>query len=347
MAGGGIDLAQEVANSVLELTVGLALTPVGPVREPHSPFGPTSIKTRRRLARHGLDDVEVHAVDHHPLRDAGPPIDPFDLRLFAACSHSEQPADDRWGYLGDVRATKDIGRELAEGFVLEATGKAKRADPVLPHTGGPAGNAVLTAWTGLVLLVLFLGELLTLFDVRGLISWHVAVGALLIPPAVLKTATTGWRVVGYYTGREPYRAAGPPPPVLRWLGPLVVASTLALLGSGIALILIGEQNGRRPFVSALGFGISWVTVHQGVFAVWCAAAGLHLLGRIIPAVQLTVRRGTGERVPGGVARILLLLAAAASAVVLAVVLIRADTSWHNDRFGPDRQRPPGASAPRG
>jgi hypothetical protein len=34
-----------------------------------------------------------------------------------------------------------------------------------------------------VLLVLFVAELLTLFDVRGLVDWHVAIGALAIPPA--------------------------------------------------------------------------------------------------------------------------------------------------------------------
>lgn len=267
--------------------------------------------------------------------------------LKARTTGDAQPADGPRRYGGVVRAARDIGRELAEGFALEATGKDKRTDPVLPPTGGPAGNAVLTAWTGLVLLVLFLGELLTLFDVRGLISWHVALGALLIPPAVMKTATTGWRVVGYYTGREPYQVAGPPPTVLRWLGPLVVASTLALLGSGVALILLGEQVGRQRFFSALGFGISWVALHQGVFAVWCVATGLHLLGRIIPALQLTVRRGSSERIPGALARTLLLLAATGAAVILSVVLVRADASWHNDRFGAEHQSPPGASAPRG
>lgn len=246
-----------------------------------------------------------------------------------------------------VRAAKDIGRDLLEGFVLEATGQDRHNDPVLPPTGGPAGNAVLTAWTGLVLLVLFIGELLTLLDVRGFISWHVAVGALLLPPALLKTATTGWRAVGYYTGREPYRVAGPPPTLLRWLGPLVVVSTLALLGSGILLIILGEQSGRQRFFSALGFGVDWVTVHQGVFAVWCVATGLHLLGRIIPAVQLTVRRGDVARVPGAVARTFLLVAAAATAVVLAVVLVRADSSWQHDQFRHAGLRAPGSSAPQG
>src|SRR4051812_7118286 len=99
--------------------------------------------------------------------------------------------------------------------VSVALGHAHRDDPVLAGTGGPAGNALLTAWTGLALLVLAVAELLTLLDVRGLISWHVAVGALLVPPALVKTVSTSWRIVRYYAGSAAYAEAGPPPLLLR------------------------------------------------------------------------------------------------------------------------------------
>jgi hypothetical protein len=92
--------------------------------------------------------------------------------------------------------------------VAEAVGRERRVDPVLPRTGGPAGNALLTAWTALVLLVCSLAELLTLFDVKGLISWHVAIGALLVPPAVLKTASTGWRIARYYVWQRLVQSGG-------------------------------------------------------------------------------------------------------------------------------------------
>src|SRR3954447_12814551 len=97
----------------------------------------------------------------------------------------------------------------------EAAGQARRPDPIAPRTGGPAGNARLTAWTGLVLLALSLAELVTLLDVGGLISWHVVIGVLLVPPALLKTVTTGWRIVCYYRGSPAYSQAGPPPMALR------------------------------------------------------------------------------------------------------------------------------------
>src|SRR5215471_4616849 len=127
-------------------------------------------------------------------------------------------------------------RSLTDPVVAEATGRTHRPDEALPG-GGPAGNARLTAWVGLVLLALFLAELVTLLDVRGLVSWHVAIGLLLIPPAIVKTVSTGWRIARYYTGSRPYRDAGPPPLLLRILGPLVVFSTLAVLASGLVLIV--------------------------------------------------------------------------------------------------------------
>jgi len=76
-------------------------------------------------------------------------------------------------------------------FVDVAADRGPRRDPVRPGSGGPAGNAQLTAWLGLTLLVLFLAELVTLLNVRGLITWHLTFGLLLIPPALAKIATTG------------------------------------------------------------------------------------------------------------------------------------------------------------
>lgn len=211
--------------------------------------------------------------------------------------------------------------------VAEAIGRDARENPVLPGTGGPAGNALLTAWTGLVLLVLSLAELLTLFNVSGLISWHVAVGALLIPPALMKSASTGWRMTRYYLGSAPYQEAGPPPLLLRLLGPLVVVSTLGLLGTGVLLVLIGQDQARQSLVTVLAFRADWVTLHQGFFAVWVVAVGLHLLGRIFPALRATVARESATSVPGRWTRILWFVTMGASAAALAVVLVQAVGAW--------------------
>lgn len=208
-----------------------------------------------------------------------------------------------------------------------AAGRERRNDAVLPLTGGPAGNALLTAWTALVLLVGSVAELLTLLDVHGLISWHVAIGALLIPPALLKTGSTGWRMVRYYTRNRPYVDAGPPPMLLRLLGPLVVVSTLGLLGSGVLLVLLGPLRSHGSLLDVLGFRIDWVTIHQGFFAVWVVVTGLHVLGRVVPAARIALASRRETAVPGAWVRWLVLTVMTASAVALAVALVQADHSW--------------------
>jgi hypothetical protein len=206
-----------------------------------------------------------------------------------------------------------------------AVGRQHRDDPVLPGTGGPAGNAVLTAWTGLVLLVLFVAELLTLIDIRGLISWHVGVGALLIPPALLKTASTTWRMVRYYRGHGPYQEAGPPPLLLRLLGPAVVLSTLALLGTGVLLVLLGEESSRQVLVDLPFVRVDWLFVHQASFAVWATVTGLHLLARLVPALQVVAR--SRQRIPGRVRRLLAGVLVVAVAVPLTVLVVHAAGGW--------------------
>jgi hypothetical protein len=244
----------------------------------------------------------------------------------------------------DTARTGPSGRLRAEAETVaeEALGRRHRPDPVLARTGGPAGNARLTAWVGLVLLVLFLAELVTLLDVRGLISWHVALGVLLIPPALLKTASISWRILRYYTGSRPYRTAGPPPLFLRILGPLVVAATLLLLGSGIVVIVLGEQGSRTHTV----LGVNWVDLHQASFVVFAVVAGLHVLARLVPALALTTRR-VGERtglpahVPGRLPRLVLVLLSLAVAGVAVALLLPLASNWQqgdSGRFGPP---PPG------
>jgi hypothetical protein len=209
-------------------------------------------------------------------------------------------------------------QRLTADALAEATGRRHRSDAVAPGGGGPAGNARLTAATGLVLFVLILAELVTLLDVTGLIGWHVAIGVVLVPPALLKTASTGWRIVRYYGGSRDYRESGPPPMLLRLLGPLVVLSTLGLLGSGLALIALGPEASRHAIVRALGQRVDAVTVHQAFFACWAVATGLHVLARLGPAVVLVGQRSA---VPGGRRRltavaVTLILAAIAAALLL-------------------------------
>jgi hypothetical protein len=224
----------------------------------------------------------------------------------------------------------DAGRTVAARsigtFWATAIGREHRHDPVLPPTGGPAGNARLTAWTGIVLLPLFLGEVATLLSLHQLISWHIVLGTVLVPPALLKTASTGWRIARYYTGHRPYVEAGPPPLLLRLLGPLVVITTLALLGTGLALVALGPGADHTSLFAAGGQRFSPLTLHQLSFILWAGATGLHLLGRTMSALRLAARPRRGA-VPGGVGRMLTLTATMATGAATAWLVLLAAGAW--------------------
>jgi hypothetical protein len=131
---------------------------------------------------------------------------------------------------------------------------------------GPPGNERLTTSVGLVLLVLLGLEVLTTLSLRSYLSVHIFLGLLLLPPIALKLGSTGWRFVRYYTGSRPYRLEGPPRLLLRLLAPLLVASTLSLFGSGVALIVVGGGDGPLKSVHALSFAVWGVLMIVHVLA---------------------------------------------------------------------------------
>lgn len=152
-----------------------------------------------------------------------------------------------------------------------ATPTISQVDPVADADTAPGvdGNARLTSATGMVLLVLLAVEGVTILSVRQMITLHIFVGVLLLGPVLLKTGSTMYRFARYYTGAPSYRRKGPPHPVLRAIGPLVILSSLALLGTGIALILAG----------ATGSG-ALLTAHQTCFWIWVGLMTVHVLGHL-------------------------------------------------------------------
>ncbi len=216
-------------------------------------------------------------------------------------------------------------------LLATASGRAHRSDPVLPRTGGPAGNARLTAWLGLVLLVLFAVECVTLLSLRGLISLHIGVGTALVPIVLAKTAVTGWRIMRYYGGDRSYADAGPPPVLLRLLGPLVVVTGLAVLGSGLALVPLGREGARGVVVDLAGRGITALAVHKLSFLAWLVVVGAHTLARTVPALRLAAGRTARQRVSGGAARLTAVLLTVVVGVVAGVVVTQTAGSWTTTR----------------
>ena len=117
----------------------------------------------------------------------------------------------------------------------------------------PDGNERLTAAVGLVVFVLTIVELGTVvFGLHQLLSLHMFVGLVLLPPVLLKLASTGWRFVRYYTGSEAYRSKGAPELAMRMLAPLLVAATVVLFASGVAMgVLHGSDDITRASRAAV------------------------------------------------------------------------------------------------
>jgi hypothetical protein len=185
--------------------------------------------------------------------------------------------------------------------------------------GGTEGNALLTAVTGAVLLGLLAVEGLTIVLLGQLLWVHLFVGLVLIPPTLLKLASTGYRFVRYYAGTRRYRRRGPPHTLLRATAPLLVASTLAVLASGVILLLAGPAV--RPTA---------LPIHKLSFFAWLAAFGVHLLGHL-PGLPRALRGAhaapTAAPRAGAAGRRLALAAALATGVVLALVLIPDFAAW--------------------
>src|SRR5436853_528022 len=95
------------------------------------------------------------------------------------------------------------------------------------------GNERLTALISLVLLVLISVELVTSAFLRLWLPTHTVVGVLFAGPLLVKMGATGWRFLRYYTGAPAYVRRGPPPVILRLLGPVLLVTTLVMVGSGI------------------------------------------------------------------------------------------------------------------
>ena len=155
-----------------------------------------------------------------------------------------------------------------------------------PQESGVEGNSRLTSVTGVVLLVLLAVEGLTVAAIGPLISVHIYLGVLLVGPVLLKAASTTYRFARFYLGAEPYVRKGPPHPVLRVLGPLLIASTLAVLGTGIGLIFTGPGH-REPLLS----------LHKASFILWFAVMTIHVLGHAIEAGRATAREIRDRHAP--------------------------------------------------
>lgn len=184
---------------------------------------------------------------------------------------------------------------------------------------GVAGNARLTGAVAAALLVLLAAEGATIPFIGPLVGPHVFIGMLLIPPVLLKLGSTGYRFVNYYTHAEPYVRKGPPPLALRALAPGVVLTSLALFGTGVALLIAGPPSNTLIFA------------HKLSFIAWFILMALHVLGHLLEVPKLAFadwrRSGAETRLAGAGVRTAALGAAIVSGAVLALLTLSVAKPW--------------------
>jgi hypothetical protein len=192
--------------------------------------------------------------------------------------------------------------------------------PSTKFRDGVAGNARLTGAAAATLLVLLAAEGATIPFIGRLLGPHIFIGMLLIPPVALKLGSTGYRFARYYTGSPPYVQKGPPPLVLRVLAPSVVLTTLALFGTGVALLIDGPPGNTLIFA------------HKLSFIAWVALMTLHVLGHLLEVPSLASadwrRAGPPEaRLAGAGLRTLSLATAILAGIAVAVLTFSVAQPW--------------------
>jgi hypothetical protein len=185
--------------------------------------------------------------------------------------------------------------------------------------GGVLGNERLTALAGGILFVLIVVELVTTARLRTFMSAHVFVGMLLAGPLVVKLGSTGYRFVRYYTCSPAYVRRGPPQLALRVLGPLLAATTLVVVGSGIGLMVTGPDH-AGPLLPVHGFSV----------LVFLPLMAIHLVAHLLATPQLVADEWStvsAARAPGRGLRLGVNLGALMLGVLGAIFPLPTATPW--------------------
>ena len=188
----------------------------------------------------------------------------------------------------------------------------------------PVGNARLTAMVGVLLLGPVAVELGTiLLGVHTFMSLHVFVGLALIPPVLLKLASTGWRFARYYTRKEAYVEHGAPQIEMRLLAPLFVVATVVLFASGVAM---GILHGQALVVAR--------RLHGPASVVWLVLFAIHALvylKRALIGSRQEIIAAAGRSVQGRRVRGYLIAATVVSGLITGAATIPAQHHWVNLR----------------
>jgi hypothetical protein len=180
------------------------------------------------------------------------------------------------------------------------------------------GNERLTAMTGAVLLILLAVECYTILRIGRLLTLHVFLGMLLLGPVTLKAGSVLYRFARYYTGSEPYRRKGPPAPLLRLIGPIILLLTACVFGSGIMLAVTGPSYGPPS---------GWLVVHRISFFAWLFFIAIHVVAYLPRLPRLLAAEARRGCLSGRGTRLALLIGSLLGGLVIALLTVHLAGPW--------------------
>jgi hypothetical protein len=129
----------------------------------------------------------------------------------------------------------------------------------------------LLAMLGAILFVGLAIEGVTIVFIGQMIALHVLLGMILLPIMAYKILVAIYRFSMYYLGAPDFKRAGPPELLLRMVGPLLVITTVVLMGSGVFLVY------ARPDTPTAAF---WLNIHRADFIAWFGLMVFHVLAYV-------------------------------------------------------------------
>jgi hypothetical protein len=151
-----------------------------------------------------------------------------------------------------------------------------------------------------------------------LLTLHVFLGMLLLGPVTLKAGSVLYRFARYYTGSEPYRRKGPPAPLLRLIGPIILLLTACVFGSGIMLAVTGPSYGPPS---------GWLVVHRISFFAWLFFIAIHVVAYLPRLPRLLAAEARRGCLSGRGTRLALLIGSLLGGLVIALLTVHLAGPW--------------------